>query len=238
MGQKKWTIPDNCDGNSIYIVSNNAYLEKGFVYRHFDDEFGEDSRTPLNTQNISGMIRDVGPPPRHISFIPDTNRTTLEEEGLAIYWHCTSMDTNADTSVDNTDTSDKILIDLISAAMDNNNTQPFKSNLAEFYSAWYNLYGVRDMREIWFNINSNPTQVDIVLQVREILDLDLATTELTLSAVLDIEWTDNRLNWSGFCTNISVCPDKYEELFCQYNLASYRRRFSGVEDRYQILVVG
>ena len=59
------------------------------------------------------------------------------------------------------------------------------------------LYGISDMREIWFDTIPNPTVVDIVLQVEEIIDLDLSTETLQLNAVLDIEWVDKRLDWSG-----------------------------------------
>ena len=78
------------------------------------------------------------------------------------------------------------------------------SDLDDFYKSWYLLYGTTDMREIWFNRVPNPTVVDIVLQVEEVLDLDLSTETLQLTAVLDIEWVDPRLDWSGIKTLLNT----------------------------------
>ena len=53
------------------------------------------------------------------------------------------------------------------------------------------------MRKVWFTIRPNPTHVDVVFQVKEVIGLDLSAEVLHLNAVLDIEWTDPRLDWSG-----------------------------------------
>ena len=52
-----------------------------------------------------------------------------------------------------------------------------------------------------------PTAVEMVFQIKTIESLDLAQELLVLDAVLDLEWTDNRMNWSGFCPkNMKGCP--------------------------------
>ena len=43
----------------------------------------------------------------------------------------------------------------------------------KYYKMWYDLYGIRDMTYIWFNHNISPTVIELVLQVKEITDVDL-----------------------------------------------------------------
>ena len=103
----------------------------------------------------------------------------------------------------------------------NGNTRPFVSTLDEFYLAWYELYGITDMRQIWFDLIPNPTEVELVLQVKEIIDLDLSTETLHMNAVLDTEWVDPRLDWSGYCKTATKFPRDYEDTFCQFQLRKY-----------------
>ena len=80
-------------------------------------------------------------------------------------------------------------------------------------SIWNDLYGVSDMRKIWFDYESNPTKVEVVFQIKEIIDLSLAAETLYISAVMDIEWVDKRLSWTVFCNDRTACPDDYNEVF-------------------------
>ena len=87
---------------------------------------------------------------------------------------------------------------------------------------WYDLYGIRDMTYIWFNHKTSPTVIEIVLQVKEVTDVDLSSETFHMNAVLDIEWIDRRLSWSGYC-NMSLdkgCPEDYDET---YNCLKLRR---------------
>ena len=87
---------------------------------------------------------------------------------------------------------------------------------------WNDLYGVRDMRAIWFKFKPNPTKVEVVFQVKEIIDLSLAAETLHVSGVLDIEWTDKRLSWTGFCDDPKSCPDDYHDKFEDLNASRYQ----------------
>lgn len=99
-----------------------------------------------------------------------------------------------------------LVLDLVynSAVISNVGQESFAN---KFYRVWYDLYGVLDMREIWFNKKFNPTVVEVVFQVKEISDVDLSTETLHLNAVLDIEWMDPRLSWSvGFLIRSLLSP--------------------------------
>ena len=143
------------------------------------------------------------------------------DKGVEIYWHCTSIRTYLRNNDKESPVTDELFINIFSAAIEDGNIHSFSQNMDYFYDAWNSLYGISDMREIWFDVASNPTEVEIVLQVKDILNLDLATTDLIMNAVLDIEWTDPRLNWSGFCKAKNSCPFNYDEIFCDKNLRSY-----------------
>ena len=41
------------------------------------------------------------------------------------------------------------------------------------------------MRLVWFDVDPNPTKVEIILQVKEVVDLDLSSEVLDLNAVID-----------------------------------------------------
>ena len=86
---------------------------------------------------------------------------------------------------------------------------------------WFDLYGIRDMRYIWFNHKASPTVIEIVLQVKEIIDVDLSSETFHMSAVLDIEWVDHRLSWTGYCTE-DGCPNNYDEMFQCLDLHRFR----------------
>ena len=76
-------------------------------------------------------------------------------------------------------------------------------------SIWIDLYGVRDMRKVWFNQRPNPTNVEVVFQIKEIERLSLLSETLHLKAVMDIEWMDKRLSWTGVCNDTEYCPADY-----------------------------
>jgi len=59
-----------------------------------------------------------------------------------------------------------------------------------YYKMWYDLYGIRDMRYIWFDHNTSPTVIELVLQVKEVTDVDLSSETFHMDAVLDIEWIE------------------------------------------------
>ena len=91
-----------------------------------------------------------------------------------------------------------------------------------FYSVWNDLYGVRDMREIWFNQQPNPTKVEVVFQIKEIVELSLPSETLYLNAAIDIEWTDKRLSWTGFCNDRTICPTDYNRSYVLLNASRYQ----------------
>ena len=97
----------------------------------------------------------------------------------------------------------------------------------QFFGLWYDLFGVNDVRLVWFNAQPRPTEVEIILQIKEVLELDLSSETLEVDAVIDIEWFDPRLNWSGFCKDENHCPRDYNEIFECLSLKDYRHISSG-----------
>ena len=91
----------------------------------------------------------------------------------------------------------------------------------KYYKMCFDLYGIRDMRYIWFNHTTSPTVIETVLQVKEVTDVDLSSENFHMSAVLDIEWIDHRLSWSGYCTE-NGCPKNYDETFDCLNLRRFQ----------------
>jgi len=49
----------------------------------------------------------------------------------------------------------------------------------------------------------------------------LSSETFHMNAVLDIEWVDHRLSWSGYCTE-KDCPDNYDETFDCLNLRRFQ----------------
>ena len=218
-------MPNCSDNIPIHIVSptfSKGAREdfKGKVWRCLSDKCTNSLDINLNTDSDGAekYIRATNVGKTYIKF--EANGAG-DNNGVSIYWHCTSEEDSRNGASSTKVGIDQLLIDVISGAYRDGNLSPFKLNLTQYYYAWNGLYGVNDMRPIWFDVTSNPTEVELVLQVKEILDLDLATTDLSISAVLDIEWIDPRLNWSGFCKDKTVCPSDYEELVDRYNLLSY-----------------
>ena len=87
---------------------------------------------------------------------------------------------------------------------------------------WIALYGVVDIRPILFDMAKPPTHVEMVFQLKTVESFDLADELLVLHGVLDLEWTDHRLNWSGFCpTNIAGCAKNYDVEFERLRLHKF-----------------
>ena len=93
-------------------------------------------------------------------------------------------------------------------------TDEFWSDVKYTTLIWVQLYGIIDIRSIWFRMDKIPTPVEMVFQVKTIESFDLAEELLVLQGVLDLEWTDHRMNWSGFCPK--NMPGKF--YFCLYVL--------------------
>ena len=72
--------------------------------------------------------------------------------------------------------NDKWLLKALNAVYDNGNVTQLKiKNIEEFYKTVFHYYSVIDIRPIWFESKINPTEVEIVLHVKEVKTLDLSS---------------------------------------------------------------